>query len=143
MYEWEVYNYCNVRSRNKRMFIKIRDLNIAGRYIYILIFISNLLFCWWEKKCLYHLQILQTDIWGKKIQLHAGHCWRSRDELLSDVLLWTPAYSRAKARRPARTYKQLLCEDTECSPEDLPGAINNREEWRERDRDICAGGTIW
>ena len=28
---------------------------------------------------------------------HAGHCWRSRDELISDVLLWTPAYGRAKA----------------------------------------------
>ena len=23
---------------------------------------------------------------------HAGHCWRSKDELISDVLLWTPAY---------------------------------------------------
>ena len=22
---------------------------------------------------------------------HAGHCWRSRDELISDVLLWTPS----------------------------------------------------
>ena len=21
---------------------------------------------------------------------HAGHCWRSRDELISDILLWTP-----------------------------------------------------
>ena len=28
---------------------------------------------------------------------HAGHCWRSRDELISDVLLWTPTYDRAKA----------------------------------------------
>ena len=28
---------------------------------------------------------------------HAGHCWRSRDELISDVLLWTPSYGRAKA----------------------------------------------
>ena len=27
---------------------------------------------------------------------HAGHCWRSRDELISDVLLWTPIYGRAK-----------------------------------------------
>ena len=35
---------------------------------------------------------------------HAGHCWRSRDELISDVLLWTPTYGRAKAGRPARTY---------------------------------------
>ena len=22
---------------------------------------------------------------------HAGHCWRSKDELISDVLLWTPS----------------------------------------------------
>ena len=34
---------------------------------------------------------------------HAGHCWKSRDELISDVLLWTPTYVRAKAGRPART----------------------------------------
>ena len=32
---------------------------------------------------------------------HAGHCWRSKDELISDVLLWTPSHVRAKARRPA------------------------------------------
>ena len=37
---------------------------------------------------------------------HAGHCWRSRDELISDVLLWTPTYGRAKAGRPAQTYIQ-------------------------------------
>ena len=41
---------------------------------------------------------------------HAGHCWRSRDELISDVLLWTPTYGRAKAGRPARTYIQQPCE---------------------------------
>ena len=28
---------------------------------------------------------------------HAGHCWRSRDELISDVLLWTPTYVLLKA----------------------------------------------
>ena len=34
----------------------------------------------------------------KTIQVrHAGHCWRSRDELISDVLLWTPTYGQAKA----------------------------------------------
>ena len=41
----------------------------------------------------------------------AGHCWRSRDELIRDVLLWTPTLGRAKAGRPARTYIQQLCED--------------------------------
>ena len=27
---------------------------------------------------------------------HAGHCWRSRDELIRDVHLWTPTHGRAK-----------------------------------------------
>ena len=71
---------------------------------------------------------------------HAGYCLRSRDELISDVLLWTPTYGRAKAGRPARTYIQQLCEDTGCSPEDLPEAMNDREKWQERVRDIRAGG---
>ena len=72
---------------------------------------------------------------------HAGHCWRSKDELVSDVLLWTPTYGQAKAGRPARTYIQQLCEDTGCKPGDLPEAMNDREKWRERVRDIRAGGT--
>ena len=74
---------------------------------------------------------------------HAGHCWRSRDELIRDVLLWIPTHSRAKAGRPARTYIQQLCEDTGCCPEDLPRAMNDREVWRERVRDILATSAIW
>ena len=74
---------------------------------------------------------------------HAGHCWRSRDELISDVLLWTPTHGHAKAGRPARTYIQQLCEDTGCCPEDLPEAMNDREKWREGIRDICATSTTW
>ena len=35
---------------------------------------------------------------------HAGHYWRSRDELIRDVLLWIPTYGRAKTGRSARTY---------------------------------------
>ena len=66
------------------------------------------------------------------------YCWRSRDELIRDVLLWTPTHGRAKAGRPARTYIQQLCEDTGCCPEDLPRAMNDRGEWRERVRDIRA-----
>ena len=74
---------------------------------------------------------------------HAGHCWRSRDELIRDVLLWIPTHGRTKTGRPARTYIQQLCEDTGCCPEDLPRAMNDREEWRERVRDIRATSTIW
>ena len=57
---------------------------------------------------------------------HAGHCWGSREELISGVSLWTPTYGRAKAGRPARTYIEQLCEDTGCRPEDMPEAMNDR-----------------
>ena len=67
-----------------------------------------------------------------------GHCWRGRDELVSDVLLWTPSHGRAKAGRPSRTYVQQLCADTRGSPEDLPKAMDDREVWRERVRNIRA-----
>ena len=29
---------------------------------------------------------------------HAGHCWRSRDELISDIILWTPFTWTSKGR---------------------------------------------
>ena len=74
---------------------------------------------------------------------HAGHCWRSKDELVSDVLLWTPTYGQAKAGRPARTYIQQLCEDMGCNPDDLPEAMNDWEKWREMVKDIRAGGMTW
>ena len=56
-----------------------------------------------------HLPPITKTIQARRTR-YARHCWRSRDELISDVLLWTPAYGQAKARRPARTYIQQLCE---------------------------------
>ena len=89
-----------------------------------------------------HLSPITKTIQVRRTR-HAGHCWKSKDELISDVLLWTPTYGRAKAGRPARTYIQQLCEDTGCNLEDLPEAMNDREKWREGVRDIRAGGTTW
>ena len=67
--------------------------------------------------------------------------WRNRDELIMDVLLWTPSHGQAKAGRPARTYIQQLCTDMGCNPEDLPEAMDDREGWRERVGDIRADCT--
>ena len=87
-----------------------------------------------------HLPPITKTIPARRTR-HAGHCWRSKDELVSDVLLWTSAYAQSKAGWPARTYIQQLCEDTGCNPEDLPKAMNDRETWRERVRDIHASRT--
>ena len=97
---------------------------------------------WWQhltRHQLYgHLPPITKTIQVRQTR-HAGHCWRSRDELISDVLLWTPTYGRAKAGRPAWTYIQQLCEDMGCGPE----AMNDREKWRERIRDVRACSTTW
>ena len=71
------------------------------------------------------------------------YCWRSRDELISDILLWAPSHGRSKAGGPAGTLIQQLCADTGCSLEDLPGAMDDRDGWRERAREIRADGTTW
>ena len=82
---------------------------------------------------------------------HAGHCWRSRDKLISDVLLWTASHDRAKTWRPARTYIQQLEPTYSSSLRIRDIALRtwqkwrkDREEWWERVRDISAGGkTRW
>ena len=118
------------------------EKQLDGNYTKMLRAILNK--SWWQHTTKHQLYIPLPPI-TKTIQVrltrHAGHCWRSRDELISDVLLWTPTYGRAKAGRPAWTYIQQLCEDMGCSPEDLPEAMNDREKWRERVRDICARST--
>ena len=84
-----------------------------------------------------HLPPITKTIQARRTRV-AGHCWRNKDELISDVLLWTPAYGQSKAGRPVRTYIQQLYDDTGCNPEDLPEAMNDRVTWRERVRDILA-----
>ena len=78
-----------------------------------------------------HLPPITKTIQARRTR-HVGHCWRSKDELVIDVLLWTPTYGQSKAGRPARTYIKQLCEDRGCNPENLPEAMNDREMWRER-----------
>ena len=59
----------------------------------------------------------------------AGHCWRSKDELIGDKLMRTPSHGQAKAGRLVRIYIQQLCVDTGCSLEDQPEAMDDREGW--------------
>ena len=40
---------------------------------------------------------------------HAGHCWRSKDKLLSDGFLGTPTHGHTSVNWPARTYLHQLC----------------------------------
>ena len=54
-----------------------------------------------------HLPPITKTIQARRTR-HTGHCWRSKDELISDVLLWIPAYGQAKAGWSARTYSSYV-----------------------------------
>ena len=68
---------------------------------------------------------------------HAGHCWRSKDELISDVLLWIPSHRRASVRQPARTYRQQLCKTKDV----FWRTCQNK--WQEKVREIHARSMTW
>ena len=84
---------------------------------------------------------------SKTIQItwtsHVGHNWRSNDELISNVLLWTPSHGCASVGQPTRTYLQQLYTETGCSLEDLSEAMNDRDKWQERVREIHASSATW
>ena len=105
------------------------EKKLDGNYTRMLRAILNK--SWWQhptRHQLYgHLPPITKTIQVRRTR-HAGHCWKSRDELISNVLLWNPTYGRAKAGWPTRTYIQQLCEDTVCIPEDLPEAIGRNDE---------------
>ena len=130
---------CTTWTLTKRM-----EKKLDGNYTRMLQAILNK--SWWQHPTRHQLYSHLPPI-TKTIQVrrnrHAGHCWRSKDKLISDVPLWTPTYGQAKAGRPAQTYIQQLCEDTGYGPEDLPEAMNDWEKWRERIRNIRACGTTW
>ena len=121
---------------------KLIEKKLDGNYTRMLRAILNKTY--WQhltKQQLYsHLPPIMKTIKVRQSR-DVGSSWRSWDKIISDVLLWTPSHGRAKAGRQAQTYIQQLCEDMGCSPEDLSEAMNDREEWRERVRDIRAGGT--
>ena len=54
----------------------------------------------------------ETTVISKTIQIrrtrHAGQTWRSKDETISDVLLWTASHGRIIVRRPRRTFNSSL-----------------------------------
>ena len=103
---------CTTRTLTKRL-----EKKLDGNYTRILRTILNKS---WQQHPTKHQLYGHLPPITKTIQVrwtrHAGHCWRSRDELISDVLLWTPTYGWARAGRPARIYIQQLCEDMRCSP---------------------------
>ena len=58
------------------------------------------------------------------------HCYRSEEEIIKDVLLWTPNHRTKKLERPRKTYVKQLCEDTDLTIEELKTEMKDRLTWK-------------
>ena len=74
---------------------------------------------------------------------HVRYCRGGKDELISDVLLWISSHGQTSIWWPAITYVQQLCSDTGCSMGDQPGAMDDRDEWRDRVRESRTRSMLW
>ena len=88
-----------------------------------------------------HAVVVYTLIYGwmtltltKPMELYSNYTRR---------LCAKQTHGRPKFGRPVRTYIQHLCADTECSLKDIPGAMDDREGWRQRIREIYASRLTW
>ena len=56
----------------------------------------------------------------------SGHCWRSENEVVSDLVLWEPKHGKRSIGQ-ARTFFDLLETKT-----GLLNAMDDRDDWRKR-----------
>ena len=62
------------------------------------------------------------------------HRWKN-NELISEILLWTPTYGHTSVGQPPKTYIQQICVDTGFCLENQLRAIDDTDGWKERERE--------
>ena len=63
----------------------------------------------------------------------AGHSWRAKQELTSNLLLlWSPSRGRRRVGHPAITYIDQICRDKGCLPNDLPALLQDCDGWHDK-----------
>ena len=60
----------------------------------------------------------------------AGHCYRSKNEVVNRVILWEPRHGRRSKGRPAKSYINILAAGMGAERSELPGIMGNRERWK-------------
>ena len=73
-----------------------------------------------------------TDVIKHQRTRFSGHCWRSKGEVISQLLLWEPDHGKRARGRPARTYIDQLSDDSNVPKENLVAVMEDRDYWRER-----------
>ena len=76
-----------------------------------------------------NLPPVSSAIQVRRLQF-AGHCYRSKNEVVNRVILWEPRHGRRSKGRPAKSYINILAADTGAERSELPGLMGNREQWK-------------
>ena len=72
----------------------------------------------------------------------AGHCWRSKYQVASDLILWQPQHGNCSRGCPAKTYIDQLRDDTDLlTTDEIKTAMNDREGWKKYVMDYRASST--
>ena len=64
--------------------------------------------------------------------IHTDHCWRSKDEHISVIFFGPPQMDVSDSAESKVLYH--LCTGTGCNIQDLPGAMEDMEGWRESEK---------
>ena len=124
----------NLTDKIKRIFFQAAVMStlLYGNYTRILRAVLNKS---WRKhptnEQLYGNQPPITKTIQVRRTRHEGHCGRSKEKHI-----WIPSHGQAKAGRPARTFLQQVCTNRGCTLEGLAGAMDDRNGWRERVKEI-------
>ena len=70
-----------------------------------------------------------------------AHCWRRREEVVHQVLLWEPVHGKRGRGRPCRTYVQQLLEDTNLERNHVEEMMEDRVVWRRLVKEIRVRST--
>ena len=62
----------------------------------------------------------------------SGHCRRSKNEVVGDLVLWEPKHGKRGAGEQTRTFVDLLEVDTGVPRDRLPAAMDDRVGWTKR-----------
>ena len=71
----------------------------------------------------------------------AGHCWREKQELASELLLRSPDHGKRRVGCPTIIYINQPCRDKGCLPNALPALLKDRNGWNNRLMNAGASST--
>ena len=73
-----------------------------------------------------------TSIIEERRLRFSGHCFRSKHEVVHQLILWEPKHGSRSVGGQLRTYIDQLESDTGIPRENLANAMEDREGWRKR-----------